>query len=383
MGKSVLTWPEPGQVTKPASTPIPIVRLKIGSRRTVVLLGDPRPKHVHYFESVDPQTKEAKGETVPCYEPHCHLCEVPKLKKDRRWEGYAPAMILNERSRYLHQALLVFTAGALGELQRIEEDAPRRGWVLEVAKQVKQGNSYPMKVKLKERNTKQFLRVLPAEFDVTPLMEFTWGLIDKVPADFPIIEPIKWQKVKPAPTSKPLELKPEGASLLAARLVADGWGNLAALAGQGRGGEPAEASAETPPATPRPVVEASAPPPPADPMPEVEKPDIEVVESAGFPVEEFNQARNVSTGLTPPQEHDAMERTGKTVCGDYGAKMKAIKAKRKAEQEAQEKEAKRKAEPAPVSLSIEEIKKRLVLVPRPDEEQHPPGTNGKPKGGAK
>src|SRR5262245_43242764 len=134
-----------------------------------------------------------------------------------------------------------------------------------------------MRVKLRARDANKIFRVLPGEFDVTPVMEFTWKVIEALPDDFPIYEPIKNATLKPATTNKTLELNPEGAPLLAAKLAASGLTGLEAIVrgGKGRGDStPPDtsthaAASETPtlPAQSRPATatEAAAPTPDATP----------------------------------------------------------------------------------------------------------------------
>jgi len=358
------------------------------------LLGNPVELNVHYFESVDPHTKESTGETVPCYAPdNCPLCAIPKHKKSKRREGYAPAMVLNDKTRYWEQKVVVFTAGALGELEEIEEKADRRGWELEIDKQTRQGRSYPMRVKLRARDANKIFRVLPGEFDVTPVMEFTWKVIEALPDDFPIYEPIKNATLKPATTNKTLELNPEGAPLLAAKLAASGLTGLEAIVrgGKGRGDStPPDtsthaAASETPtlPAQSRPATatEAAAPTPDATPdaPPDPTRPATATEAAAPTPLveemdaphppEDYGAKRNIRTELTPEQEHTALrEGAGKTVCRDYRGKMAEIQKKR---------EANRKDGPVVIGDTLTELRERPPPQPSANGNH-----NGHRKGGA-
>lgn len=236
--KSVLVWSQADQAQAPSHPPIE--RFKSGGKKTILLLGDPMKRDVHW-------NKDLKC-SVPCFKPaHCPFCNDPAFTKTARLEGYAPAMAMNLRARQWEQCVAVFTKGGCVKLDDIKRkfgmDA-LRGSVLEVAKPPAAGATAPMDVVRRDTAPADF--PLPREFNVKHCMELVWELTDEPLPDEDWIEPIKVERRRRTVDAIPtMQLDAEKAVLLAERLKKSGLKNFAkGVESELTGSAPAEPEAE-------------------------------------------------------------------------------------------------------------------------------------------
>jgi hypothetical protein len=235
--ESVLAWPEEGPADASAQPNVQIERFKGGARKTILMLGDPVKRDMHWNGEIK--------RSVPCFRPApCPFCSNPVFTKTLRLEGFAPVMVLNTRERQWEQAVAVFTKGGLGKLAELAP-AGYRGWMLDVCKvQEQPGRTAPMQIK-KLAPLPESFPALPPEFSVKAVMLREW--FPQIEHDEPIqwIEPIKVERrARSVSTAQTMALDPEEAVLLAQRLRAAGMVNIAASVEKGEVAGAAPAAAE-------------------------------------------------------------------------------------------------------------------------------------------
>jgi hypothetical protein len=240
-----------------------VERFKNGGRKVVLLLGDPLQRQMHWNADLK--------SSVPCFKPSpCPFCSDPKFTKSERKEGFAPAMILNERAREWQQAVVVFTKGGLDKLHALG-GAPYRGWRIEVVKVQKPGRVAPMEIRQLDPLPDVY-PALPPAFNVRAVMMRVWFPHHDHHEPIEWIEPMKVERrPRPSASTMPMELDPENAVVLASALRARGYGNLASAVTQstdqnntGAGAAaPAPGAGEPPARTPNGFV--VSPPTPATP----------------------------------------------------------------------------------------------------------------------
>ena len=220
--ESVLPWP--AEATAPASAHPRVERFKGGGKKTVLLLGNPLKKQIHWNGDLKV--------SVPCFRPaFCPFCNEPKFTCSGREEGFAPGMVLNFRQRQWEQAVVVFTRGALVQLDDFKRRAATdsvRGWVIEVSKASQSGRTSPMQLKQLESVSDDF--PLPQEFSARAVMLRVWfpNVEHEEPIDW--IEPIKISRRRQQSDSTPtMELDAEKAAMLAATLRKNGLSHFADL----------------------------------------------------------------------------------------------------------------------------------------------------------
>jgi hypothetical protein len=244
---SVLEWVQGDPLPEPPN--VRIERFKPGIAKTIILLGDVVTRDTHWDREI--------RSTVPCFKPAaCPMCSDARWVKTLRREGYAPALVANEKTNHWEQAVAVFTAGGLNQLS----EAPHRGRILRVKKN-QNGMATPMEVKEIEPFTGEF--PLPPVFSVKAVMLRVWFPHIVHEEEVVFFEPIPFERRLPKtrPTHDEMELSADELLALADRLDERDSPAMAAKARADaeakRTGKPIPASPPSPPPSPTPRREAA------------------------------------------------------------------------------------------------------------------------------